>query len=135
MRVCVSSVLTAVTVEQCEISAAVVMNRSVVTSQVQLRFFCRLSAACFFLTPRALMSSERRDAARARSRCRHVRHFGDVGEPCAPGPDCTMRIPFWIIMCECLWLTDSKIACLLRRHSDMSALELQAQRKRCQGRN
>lgn len=98
-------------------------------------FFAVFPLRVSFSHHRRCMLSERRDAARARSRCWHVRHFGDVREPRAPGPGCTMHIPFWIIMCACLWLADSKIACLLRRHTDMSALELRPQRKRCQGRN
>lgn len=44
----VSSVLTAVTVERCGVSTAAVMNGSVVTSQVQLRFFLP-SFRCVFL--------------------------------------------------------------------------------------
>lgn len=51
--VCVCALLTAVTVEGCRVSKGMVMNGSVVTSQVQLPLCC-LYAACSPIIPQAL---------------------------------------------------------------------------------
>lgn len=50
---CVRTVQTAVTVKGWRVSRGMLMNRSVVTSQVQLPL-CRLNAACSPIIPQAL---------------------------------------------------------------------------------